>query len=224
MRIRNAFGFFEDDVQRNTLVKKLGGLLPTLDHSIEWVDYIPGTAVRTNTPLIVLGYADKVKYVNVKGLSPFKMVNEVMNALDDYCPQVQFMTPRQLREIQEDLERLAIDRTLVTKDTLAILESGKLTPKDCTYVAKTASEMEILPSFFPDEKAVADGKVLETFLKTSRATFMDTQMLADMLKEMDRKRIHSLESDLVDKKVHTLLNVNSELEEDFEEDDELEFG
>lgn len=202
MKPRNQYGFYLDDVERNTLVKKLGGLLPAIDPRIEWVDYVPGTAVKTNTPLVVVGYADKVRYVDVKGLSPFKMINEVMNALDDYHPQVQFLSERKLAVIEDDLERLAMDRMEVTDEALRILarkteSDGKkrylLSKSDCSGITKLASEMEILPMFFPDKEVLAGRNVLSEFLRHNRATFMDTQMLTDMLREKEKLRVRDLE-------------------------------
>lgn len=195
MEKRNKYGFKEGDVLRNEITKKLSGLLPTLDPKISWVDYVPGDALVTRTPLVAIGFGDGVKYVNVDGLSPFKMVNEVMNALDDYCLPVQFLGPRSLSVIQEDLERLAIDRTEVTANALSVMKSFLLKDEDFEEIIRNASEMGILPKYFPDENAKAKKEVLREFLKHSRATFMDTQTLAMELEEKLLSRIQEKEND-----------------------------
>lgn len=185
---RTAFGFLETDDLRNRVTKELGGLLPTLDERILWTDYIPGSALRTNTPLVAIGYADKVRYVDVSHLSPFKMVNEVMNALDDYCPQVQFLSPRQVAVLQEDLDQLALDRTQVVSDALHMMQNPAVTIDDCCRIAKEASRIGIFPKYFPDPDASASGNVILNFLRSRQATFMDAQMLTEMLTEVIKSR------------------------------------
>lgn len=181
--------FSNQDYQRNNIAKKLGGLLPEIDPRVLWVDYIPGDALRNGTPLIAIGIDKTVKYVDISDLSPFKVVNRVLNAMDDYCLQVQFLNDRQVREIQEDLGNLALDRTEVASEALRLLRVSGFDSTICTRIAVKAVEKGILPSFFPDNKEVEiTSDILRHFLRNNRTTFMDTQILTDFIKEELRER------------------------------------
>lgn len=177
-------GFREIDLQRNAIVKKLGALLTQIDPRVKWADYVPGGVTKTGRPLMIIGTESGVKYVDVGNLSPFKLVNEVLNAMDDYCLDVQFLNERQCREIEGDIAMLAKDRARVADHTLSML-SESIEEKDCLAIVRKAQEAEVFPQFFPLTEE-PDGITTETirkFLTTNSATFVDTQIIADLVEE-----------------------------------------
>lgn len=178
--------FRKVDLQRNNIVKKLGFLLPQIDSRVIWADYIPGTAVKTGQSLVAIGIENgDIKYVDISKKSPFKLVNEVLNAMDDYCLEVQFLNSRQVSIIKEDIFLLAKNRAKIANETLIILRESTLTPKECADIVRKAQELGIFPDFFPatNKPEGISIEMLEKFLKTTAATIIDTQILSDLVKE-----------------------------------------
>ena len=97
----------ERDAKRNAIVKDMDSLLRKIDPRVTWIDYIPGKYISTNWDLVAIGVDSKVKYVDVTGKSPFKLVNEVLNAMDDFRLDVQFLNNRQFAFVEKDLSQLA---------------------------------------------------------------------------------------------------------------------
>lgn len=182
--------FTELDLHKNNIAKTLGKLLPEIDPNVSWADYIPGDALHTGTPLVAIGLqSGSVKYVDVSNKSPFKLVNEVLNAMDDYCLDVQFLNSRQVEEVAGDVALLAKDRAKVASETLEKLKHSKISMKECLAIVKEAQKLGVFPPFFPltnGPNGIAP-ELLENFLKTNKATFVDTQILADLVDEQIKK-------------------------------------
>lgn len=188
--------FKEIDLQRNNLTKKLGALLPQIDPKVCWVDYIPKDALKTGESLVAIGMKEgSVKYVNVTNKSPFKMINEVLNAMDDYHLEVQFLNARQMSIIADDIAILAKDRMKIANDTLAMLEENYFSEEDCLEIIIKAQNAGIFPDFFPEteNQVKVTSEMLERFLKTNQATFIDTQIISDLITEQLQLHKENLE-------------------------------
>lgn len=183
-------GFKNSDLQRNNIVKKLGALLPQIDPRVKWTDYIPEAVIHTGDALVAIGMDNGcVKYINISGKSPFKLVNEVLNAMDDYRLDVQFLNARQMKEIEADINMLAKDRAKVAADILEMLEESHLSNSDCLSIVAKAQSAGIFPEFFPETEELKGVTIdiLKKFLKTNAATFIDTQIISDLVIEQIEK-------------------------------------
>lgn len=90
----------ETDIQRNEIVKELGRLLPKIDPRVSWAEYIPKSA-GLPFPVIVICIENKLKFVEILPESHFKMTKRIINAMDDYCFDVQFLTDSKSAFIKE---------------------------------------------------------------------------------------------------------------------------
>lgn len=189
--------FSEIEIQNNNIVRNMGHLLSQIDPRVRWTDYIPADALHIGHSLVAIGMSNnKVKYVDVseffdtrytackkmtKDLSPFKLVNRVLNAMDDYHLEVQFLTNHQLSFVTEDIAKLAKDRALIAKQTADILRYENV---DCAHIVYKAQELGIFPEFFPNQPDTEiTGDMLADFIENCRATFIDTQIIAELVEE-----------------------------------------
>lgn len=179
------------DIKRNNISKKLAVLLPEIDPRVSWVEYIPRDALTTGQVLVAIGMINGcVKYIDVHKLSPFKLINKVMNAMDDYCPTVQFLNERQINAVSGDIALLAQDRAVVAKEALERIP--ELSDECCKRIVMKAQKDGVLPPFFPDNPdTYVTSKVLSDFLKSKEATFMDVQILSDLIKKELEKQLEA---------------------------------
>lgn len=182
--------FKEIDLERNKIVKRLGSLLPQIDPRVKWADYIPADCITTGQSLIAIGLTNgRVKYVDTTNKSPFKLVNEVLNAMDDYCLTTMFLNDRQMSVIENDIASLAKDRAIVAHEAFRVLALHNFTKEDCLEIITKAQKAEVFPAFFPNTSPVVDKKMIEKFLKGYQATFIDTQIITELIKKQAEKYI-----------------------------------
>ena len=196
----------EKILQNNNIIRNLGHLLSQIDPRVRWTDYIPGTALKSGHSLVAIGKKDcSIRYVDISDycdrkdigilrddLSPFKLVNRVLNAMDDYHLETQFLTQKQLNYIKDDIANLAKDRATIAKQTADLLRFSNI---DCFPIIFKAQELGIFPQFFPKDfkEEEITGDMLADFIENCRATFIDTQIIADLVEE--RIKIQEMRED-----------------------------
>lgn len=174
--------FEPEDIRRNSIAKQLGGLLPQIDTNVSWVDYVPAKALSIGHSLIAIGMKDgRVKYVDIHKRDPFHLVGTVLNAMDDYNLEIQFLNAKQMKEIEHDLSVLATDRLEMAAKGLLMLE--ELSDEDKAEIVNAAIDYKIFPNFFPNKTQDTSvlAPLIEKFIVTNSATLVDTQILFNLI-------------------------------------------
>lgn len=186
----------ERDAKRNAIVKDMDSLLRKIDSRVTWIDYIPGKYISTNWDLVAIGVDSKVKYVNVTGKSPFKLVNEVLNAMDDFRLDVQFLNNRQFAFIEKDISQLAKIRALLIANANQLITH--LSKEDCVTILHNAQENGFLPRFYLEDLEKYDNsdpkKLLMQNFESYNATLLDTVAIAKMVEDY---YIREIENDYI---------------------------
>lgn len=190
-------------LQTNAIVKDLDILLRKIDKRVSWVDFIPqemfdDAAQKSGfaKDLVVIGYKNgQTKYADVSGEKPFNVVRDVCNALDDFCVEKQFMRVAQIASIQENLKKIASQRSENAAKALSLLE--ELSDDACLEIYDTAQILGYVPPSYPANTVQEKDakKVLIDYLKTDGASFIDTLMLLQKTEEVWTQQMNLLSSD-----------------------------
>lgn len=175
----------QNDMKRNSIIKDMDELLRKIDPRVTWIDYIPGKYISTEWDLVAVGVGSKVKYVNVTGKSPFKLVNEVLNAMDDYRLDTQFLNSRQFALIEKDITKLAKIRALLIANANHLVQY--LSNEDCKNILHNAQENGFLPHYSLEDLEKYDNsdpkKMLMKNMESYNSTLLDTVAITKMVED-----------------------------------------
>ena len=183
----------EKDTHRNAIIKDMDSLLRKIDPRVSWTDYIPGKYLSTGWDLVAIGVGNTAKYVNVSDKSPFKLVNEVLNAMDDYRLDTQFLNNRQFAMIESDIMKLTKTRILLISNAKKLLND--LSNEDCLNILYQAQEKGYLPRLYLEDIENYNGSeaknLLMKDLETNKATLLDTMAISELIETFYLKEMES---------------------------------
>lgn len=177
-------GITRTDLQRNEIVKDLKVLLPKIDPRVKWVDYIP-KAAGLPFSVVAICVGNKVKYVDIFSESHFKMMKRVINAMDDYCFDVQFLTDSKVAMMKDALAMIAEQKTIVANRIVDIFQNEDI---DISVFRK-------ITSILSPNTEVTDSKLgKQLYANIWSATCIDLQSCMDLIEEhLKSKEEHSNE-------------------------------
>lgn len=168
------------DIDKNKIIKDLGLLLPQLDNRVSWVDYIPRRKLSTNQDIVILGLKNgKVKYIDITGESHFDLVNKILNTMNDWNMENQFLNTRKAALIEPEIYRLSRQTSYLNNKILQALSNKEITNEECEDFVLKAQAYGVFPDFFiPNLSHEINVHTLSDFLKTNKSTFIDTELLS----------------------------------------------
>lgn len=168
------------DIDKNKIIKDLGLLLPQLDNRVSWVDYIPRRKLSTNQDIVILGLKNgKVKYIDITGESHFDLVNKILNTMNDWNMENQFLNTRRAALIEPEIYRLSRQTSYLNNKILQALSNKEITNEECEDFVLKAQAYGVFPDFFiPNLSHEINVHTLSDFLKTNKSTFIDTELLS----------------------------------------------
>lgn len=188
------------DTQRNLIIKEMDVLLRTIDPRVTWIDYIPGHFMNVEFDLAVIGVGNTAKYVDVTKKSSFKVVNEILNAMDDYRVDTQFLNNRQVAAIATNISDLSKNRVLLISNTNKILDN--LTENDCSYILHNAQKEGYLTRFYLEDiecrTEYSSKQLLLKEINSNKLTLIDTIALTKMIEAAYLKEVDYTEEEYSD--------------------------
>lgn len=168
------------DIDKNKIIKDLGLLLPQLDNRVSWVDYIPRRKLSANQDIVILGLKNgKVKYIDITGESHFDLVNKILNTMNDWNMENQFLNTRRAALIEPEIYRLSRQTSYLNNKILQALSNKEITNEECEDFVLKAQAYGVFPDFFiPNLSHEINVHTLSDFLKTNKSTFIDTELLS----------------------------------------------
>ena len=168
------------DIDKNKIIKDLGLLLPQLDSRVSWVDYIPRRKLSTNQDIVILGLKNgKVKYIDITGESHFDLVNKILNTMNDWNMENQFLNTRRATLIEPEIYRLSRQTSYWNNKILQALSNKEISNEECEDFVLKAQTYGVFPDFFiPNLSHEINVHTLSDFLKTNKSTFIDTELLS----------------------------------------------
>ena len=168
------------DIDKNKIIKDLGLLLPQLDSRVSWVDYIPRRKLSTNQDIVILGLKNgKVKYIDITGESHFDLVNKILNTMNDWNMENQFLNTRRAALIEPEIYRLSRQTSYWNNKILQALSNKEISNDECEDFVLKAQTYGVFPDFFiPNLSHEINVHTLSDFLKTNKSTFIDTELLS----------------------------------------------
>ena len=168
------------DIDKNKIIKDLGLLLPQLDSRVSWVDYVPRRKLSTNQDIVILGLKNgKVKYIDITGESHFDLVNKILNTMNDWNRENQFLNTRRAALIEPEIYRLSRQTSYLNNKILQALSNKEITNEECEDFVLKAQAYGVFPDFFiPNLSHEINVHTLSDFLKTNKSTFIDTELLS----------------------------------------------
>ena len=168
------------DIDKNKIIKDLGLLLPQLDSRVSWVDYVPRRKLSTNQDIVILGLKNgKVKYIDITGESHFDLVNKILNTMNDWNMENQFLNTRRAALIEPEIYRLSRQTSYLNNKILQALSNKEITNEECEDFVLKAQAYGVFPDFFiPNLSHEINVHTLSDFLKTNKSTFRDTELLS----------------------------------------------
>ena len=168
------------DIDKNKIIKDLGLLLPQLDSRVSWVDYVPRRKLSTNQDIVILGLKNgKVKYIDITGESHFDLVNKILNTMNDWNMENQFLNTRRAALIEPEIYRLSRQTSYLNNKILQALSNKEITNEECEDFVLKAQAYGVFPDFFiPNLSHEINVHTLSDFLKTNKSTFIDTELLS----------------------------------------------
>lgn len=167
------------DINKNKIIKDLGLLLPQLDNRVSWVDYIPKRKLSTKQDIVILGLKNgKVKYIDITGESHFDLVNKILNTMNDWNMENQFLSTKKVTQIEPEIYKLSRQTSYLNNKILQALSNKEISDKECEDFVLKAQAYGVFPDFFiPNLSHDINAQTLSDFLKTNKATFIDTELL-----------------------------------------------
>lgn len=168
------------DIDKNKIIKDLGLLLPQLDSRVSWVDYIPRRKLSTNQDIVILGLKNgKVKYIDITGESHFDLVNKILNTMNDWNMENQFLNTKRTALIEPEIYRLSRQTSYLNNKILQALSNKEISNEECEDFVLKAQTYGVFPDFFiPNLSHEINVHTLSDFLKTNKSTFIDTELLS----------------------------------------------
>lgn len=173
-----ATGITRTDMQRNEIAKDLRSLLPKIDPRVKWVDYIP-EAAGLPFSVIAICVGNRVKYVDIYSESHFKMMKRVINAMDDYCFDVQFLTDSKVSMINDTLAEIMERKTMVANWIVGCFNNEDIDISVFRQITRV-----LLPGTEVEEDQI--GKQL--YANIWSATCIDLQTCVDLIENSTKEK------------------------------------